>query len=170
MTEAREVSPPKTTEIQIRRATPDDAAGIARVLYEAFVEYRPLYTPGGFSATALDEQQVVARMAEGPVWVAERQGNIAGSVAGVVKEVSVYMRGMAVLPNMRGSGVGGRLIEVVERWGQESGFSRIFLSTTPFLHSAIGLYEKHGFRRIDGQLDLFGTPLFAMEKTLPLRR
>jgi GNAT superfamily N-acetyltransferase len=166
MTEGREALPAKTAEIQIRRAGPEDAGAIARVLYESFVEYKPLYTPGGFSATALDEQQVVARMSEGPVWVAEREGQIAGSVAAVIKSGSVYMRGMAVLANVRGFGVGGRLIEVVERWGQKSGFSRISLSTTPFLHSAIRLYEKHGFRRIDGQLDLFGTPLFAMEKII----
>jgi putative acetyltransferase len=166
MSDAAEVGATKRAQIQIRRAQLDDAAAIARVLYESFVEYRPLYTPGGFSATALDEKQVVQRMNEGPVWAAQHQGQIAGSVAAVIRSNSVYMRGMAVLPNVRGLGVGGRLIDAVEQWGRASGLSRIFLSTTPFLYSAIGLYEKHGFGRIDGPLDLFGTPLFEMEKFL----
>ena len=43
----------------------------------------------------------------------------------------------------------------------------MFLSTTPFLESAIRLYEKFGFQRTsDGPLDLFGTPLFTMQKSL----
>ncbi len=42
----------------------------------------------------------------------------------------------------------------------------MFLSTTPFLHSAIRLYERFGYRRTDdGMNDLFGTPLFTMEKS-----
>jgi putative acetyltransferase len=153
-----------TKEIQIRRAEPVDAEAIAKVLHESFVEYEPLYTPGGFAATALNVQQVLVRMNEGPVWVAQRKGRILGTVAAIGKADSVYMRGMALLPAARGSGVGARLIDMVEQWCGEKGFSRIFLSTTPFLHSAIRLYEKHGFRRVEGEHDLFGTQLFVMEK------
>jgi hypothetical protein len=40
---------------------------------------------------------------------------------------------------------------------------------TPFLNTAIRLYEAFGFRRMnDGPHDLFGTPLFTMEKTVAL--
>jgi ribosomal protein S18 acetylase RimI-like enzyme len=43
----------------------------------------------------------------------------------------------------------------------------MFLSTTPFLIGAISLYERAGFRRTgEGPHDLFGTPLFSMEKVL----
>jgi hypothetical protein len=41
------------------------------------------------------------------------------------------------------------------------------LSTTPFLNSAIRLYENFGFRRNEAEPhDLFGTPMFTMEKIL----
>jgi hypothetical protein len=40
------------------------------------------------------------------------------------------------------------------------------LSTTPFLHDAIRLYERAGFERRPALLDLHGTPLFAMIKEL----
>jgi hypothetical protein len=43
----------------------------------------------------------------------------------------------------------------------------LLLSTTPFLSEAIKLYERSGFRRsTEGPRELFGTPLFTMEKQL----
>jgi GNAT superfamily N-acetyltransferase len=154
-------------QLEIRGAGPDDAGAIAGVLYQAFVEFRTLYTDGGFTATALDAEQVLIRMGEGPVWVALSERVTMGTVAAVVKNDSVYIRGMAVLPSARSLGTGVGLLREVENWSASEGYSRLFLSTTPFLHAAIRLYEKSGFRRTDDGLhDLFGTPLFNMEKFL----
>ena len=161
---------PASPEVQIRPAEPDEAPAIAKVLYESFMEYEGLYTAEGFAATAPNAEQVVARMREGPVWLACREGRVLGTVAAVVKGQSVYMRGMAVLPDARGLGIGARLLEQVERWATDHGGVRIFLSTTPFLNAAIRLYEKFGFRRTDeGPRDLYRTPLFTMEKNVPRR-
>jgi N-acetylglutamate synthase-like GNAT family acetyltransferase len=158
---------PSAAHFEIRLAGPDDAPAIAALLHESFVEFRALYTDGGFAATALGAEQVLARMHEGPVWVALRESKVIGTVAAVVKEGAVYIRGMAVLPSARGSGAGARLLKQVENWAASEHYSRLFLSTTPFLDSAIHLYERSGFRRMDGGLhDLFGTPLFTMEKVL----
>jgi GNAT superfamily N-acetyltransferase len=153
--------------IHIHRAIPDEAAAIARVLHESFKEYRPLYTDGGFAATALNEEQVRNRMSEGPVWIALSGADAVGTVAAVTKNESAYIRGMAVLPRTRGSGVGSVLLHEVEHWARSEGCVRLFLSTTPFLDSAIRLYERHGFHRVNnGPHDLFGTPLFIMEKMI----
>ena len=152
-------------EIRIRRAVPEDARDIAEVLHESFVEHESLYTRGGFAATTPNAEQILARMREGPVWLALREDRVLGTVAAMIKEQSAYMRGMAVLPNARGFRVGARLLEQVEDWASNEGCSRVFLSTTPFLSSAIRLYERFGFRRTEeGPHELFGTPLFTMEK------
>ena len=151
--------------IQIRQATPMDAPAIAKVLYESFVEYEALYTPQGFAATTLDADQILTRLREGPVWLACREETVVGTAAAVVRGQSLYMRGMAVLPGARGLGIGARLLQQVEQWASNRSCRRVFLSTTPFLDSAIQLYERFGFRRTDkGTRDLFGTPLFTMEK------
>jgi ribosomal protein S18 acetylase RimI-like enzyme len=156
-----------TRQLEIRVAQPDDAAAIAVVLYESFVEYKALYTNEGFAATTPRKEQIEARMGEGPVWVASWNGVMVGTVSAVAAGGSVYIRGMAVLPAARGSGAGSALLKQVESWAASGGTTRIFLSTTPFLESAIHLYEKFGFQRTkDGPFDLFGTPLITMEKSL----
>jgi GNAT superfamily N-acetyltransferase len=153
---------------EIRLAAPEDASTISRVLYESFVEYKPLYTPGGFSATALAVEQVLERINEGPVWVALRNGIAIGTIAAVAKGESAYIRGMAVLPLARSTGIAAALLREAEMWAVSKGFHHLFLSTTPFLTAAIRFYEKSGFHRRDASLhDLFGTPLFTMDKTLP---
>lgn len=159
------------SETKIRRVEREDSAVVAKILYDSFAEFEVLYTHDGFAATTLTAERVLARMEEGPVWLALREAEALGTVAAVVKEDSVYIRGMAVHPAARGLGVGARLLEVVEDWAVGQGVMRVFLSTTPFLHAAIRLYESHGFERTrtDAQ-DLFGTPLFTMEKKIPRRQ
>jgi GNAT superfamily N-acetyltransferase len=154
-------------EIQIREAKPEDAETIATVLYESFIEFRALYTDGGFAATTPNAEQIRVRMREGPVWVAICDSIALGTVAAVVKGTRMYMRGMAVLPSARGSGIAARMLEVVEERASRERCGSVFLSTTPFLSGAIRLYEGSGFRRTEeGPHDLSGTPLFTMEKNI----
>ncbi|MGA9981094.1 MAG: GNAT family N-acetyltransferase [Candidatus Sulfotelmatobacter sp.] len=151
--------------LTIRRAGAEDARAIASVLYESFAEFRALYTDGGFAATALGAEQILIRMQEGPVWVALREDAVVGTVAAVARGESVYVRGMAVVPAARGLGAGAALLRTVESWAVREGFGRLFLSSTPFLSSAIQLYERFGFRRVEEEpQNLFGTALFTMEK------
>jgi ribosomal protein S18 acetylase RimI-like enzyme len=155
------------TDVQIRRAEPDDSAAIAAVLYESFAEYEPLYTPAAFAATTPASDQLLERMQEGPFWVALEGDRIVGTASVVSKSEGLYIRGMAVLPAARGRKTGWLLLEHMEDFAVQEGLKRLFLSTTPFLTQAIRLYERFGFRRIAaGPHDLLGTPLFTMEKTL----
>ncbi len=154
-------------KIEIRLAALEEAGSISWVLHEAFVEYKALYTKGGFAATTPTTEQVAARMREGPVWVAVREGAIIGTGSAVSRGESLYIRGMAVLPAARGHGVGEALLKQIESYAREHGHRRLALSTTPFLNRAIRLYERAGFKASnDGPQDLFGTPLFTMVKAL----
>jgi putative acetyltransferase len=154
-------------QIEIHRAAAEDAPAIAALLYESFVEFKPLYTDAGFSATTPNSAQILLRMHEGPAWLAMRREVALGTVAALVKSQSAYIRGMAVLPSARAAGVGAALLRHVEDWAASQGCPRLFLNTTPFLSAAIRLYEKSGFRRTaEGPHELAGTPLFTMEKKL----
>jgi GNAT superfamily N-acetyltransferase len=154
-------------DVKVRGAVPEDAPAIASLLYASFVEFRPLYTPEGFAATAITAEEVLVRLSEGPVWVALREDPLCGTVAAVARGVALYVRGMAVLPSARGKGVGEALLKAVEAFAIEHGHTMLLLTTAPFLDSAIRLYERLGFSRTtDSETDLFGTPLFTMEKRL----
>ena len=54
----------------VRRAESEDAAEIARVMLAAFEEFRSLFTPAAFVATAIPADGVRERIRAGPVWVA----------------------------------------------------------------------------------------------------
>jgi 2-haloacid dehalogenase len=152
----------------IRRAEPQDAKAIARVLQQSFVEYESLYTPEGFAATALTPQKVQERLQEGPAWVVVlTNGTVVATASAVEKSQGLYIRGMAVAPAARGARIGEKLLEELERFARESGAQRMFLSTTPFLDRAISLYKRFGFRITDDPPhSLLGTPLLTMVKDL----
>ena len=160
--------PAKTTSnIRIRLARDTDAEAISSLLFDSFVEYKSLYNPESFAATAIPSDQIASRISEGPVWIAVTGERIVGTVSVIPKGDSLYLRGMAVLPVVRGQRTGERLLTTVEQFALMGDFRRMLLSTTPFLDRAIRLYERFGFRRInEGPHDLFGTPLFSMEKLL----
>ncbi|HKC63492.1 MAG TPA: GNAT family N-acetyltransferase [Pyrinomonadaceae bacterium] len=153
--------------MQIHLAASVDAAQIASVLRESFIEYRDSYTHEGFAATTPTSEEVLSRMKEGPVWVALLDGSIIGTVAASRRGEDLYVRGMAVLPVARGQQIGELLLREIEGYARARGYRRLVLSTTPFLHRAIRLYERFGFMRSEeGAHDLFGTPLFTMVKNL----
>ena len=153
--------------IVIRIADSDDATSIAEVLLQSFIEYKAIYTVGGFAATTPGVDEVQSRMADGPIWVAVRDNVIVGTVSVVPSGLRLYVRGMAVLPSARGHNIGVNLLRQVEDFATANNYKTLFLSTTPFLLRAIKLYQQMGFAFSDEQVeDLHGTLLLRMEKEL----
>ena len=156
--------------LRVRRAARSDAPAIALVLQAAFAEYASLYTRAAFAATTPPTEEIARRLGEGPTWIALLHRTVVGTVSAVPRGEALYVRSMAVVPEVRGRGVGRLLLEQVERYADERGFRCLDLSTTPFLTSAIALYERAGFSQSDGELrELCGTPLVNMRKALVLQ-
>ena len=87
---------------------------------------------------------------KGPSWIATLDGKNVGTVAAVDRGDEVYVRSMAVTPGARGAGVAAALLDAVTQFALDVGARRMRLSTTPFLHGAIRLYERAGFERRPG--------------------
>jgi ribosomal protein S18 acetylase RimI-like enzyme len=159
--------PTKIDIVQIQLATELDMEAVATILRDAFLEFKSFYTQAAYAETTPDADTLRRRLHEGPIWVARWRGKIVGTISAVEKPDGIYVRSTAVLPSARGNRIARMLLEEVEAFAISCRTERIFLSTTPFLHAAIRLYENFGFRRTSAPPhDLFRTPLFTMEKKL----
>lgn len=155
--------------MRVRRAAEADIDAIARVLRDAFAEYARLYTRAGYAATTPDISRLRERWAEGPVWVAEVD-EVIGTVAAIRRDDGVYIRSLAVRPSARGTGAARALLRQLELYAVSERAPRMYLSATPFLHSAVRFYGSVGFRRTgEPPHDLAGTPLITLEKRLARR-
>ena len=146
--------------ITIRRATPNDAAGFARVMSD------PAVYPGLMQLPFNNEHQWRERLNESTgagqldlVLVAERDGAVVGNSGLHLNSMPQYVRrrhagaiGIAVAPEAQGQGVGTALMQAMcnyaDRW---LGLLRLELTVYVDNAAAIALYRKFGFE-IEGRL------------------
>jgi predicted GNAT family N-acyltransferase len=72
---------------------------------------------------------------------------------------------MAVLPQYRKAGTGGRILKTLIQFGREKGLRKFYLSAQ--LH-AIGFYEQHGFTRYGEQFQEAGIMHVMMKMEFPV--
>ena len=155
------------SSLEIRQARDAEAGAILSCLAAAFASYREQYTPAAFADTVLDESGIRERMRTMYILVAVSADQIIGTVAASVKdEQEGHLRGMAVLPQFRGTGTATQLLSAIEDWLRTQGCTRVSLDTTLPLQTAITFYEKHGYSRSGLVSDFFGMPLIEYVKSL----
>ncbi len=155
----------------VRFASAADSSVISEVLFAAFSVFEHEYTPKAFVIVTPSADEVATRFAEGPIWVAELDGKVIGTVSVTNEPEGLYIRSMAVHPDAQGVGVGHRLLDSVDEYYQSGNIDRIFLYTTYFVPGAKELYEKHGFKWVRDTTaeEWYGTSGLEMAKIISHR-
>jgi phosphinothricin acetyltransferase len=161
--------------LQIRDATADDAAEIARIYNEGIEDRIATLETTPRSA---DERRawMAARGPRHPVLVAHDARGIAGwgslnsfnprPAYDHVVDFSVY-----VARERRGQGAGHRLLEALEARARAIGYHKMVLAAFPFNEGGMRLYIRRGFRTVgtyheQGLLDGRWVDVIVMEKIL----
>jgi GNAT superfamily N-acetyltransferase len=83
------------------------------------------------------------------IWIADRQGQVVGSVAMVdAGEDVAQLRWYLVDPEVRGAGLGSSLLQQALAFCQEAGYRSVILWTVSALVGAARLYQAAGFRKV----------------------
>ena len=142
--------------MQIRPIEPGDNVELAKVIRAALTEFganKPgtvyfdpttdalfelFRTPGSYYFVATIDQKVVGGCGIFPT------ENLPEGTCELVK--------LYVAKEARGTGLGKQLMEKSMSWAKNHGYTQVYLESMPELTKAVSIYEKVGFKSLDGPL------------------
>lgn len=141
---------------EIRLIKISDNTEIASCIRKVFKEHN-IDRPGtAYFDTCLDHMFEHHQKEKSAYYVAFSEGKLAGG-AGIfptegLPEDTCELVKMYLLKDARGRGIGKALMEQCIFCAEKNGFKKIYLETLPELNTAIGMYEKFGFKNVQNRL------------------
>ncbi len=146
--------------ITIREIKPEDNQAIAAVIRNTLAEFGANKPGTVYYDETTDHLYELFRQPGSVYFILEDNGAIAGG-AGIypspgLPEKTCELVKMYLEPRARGKGFGRELISRCLHFAASSGYRYVYLETMPELKKAMGIYEKFGFRYLNGPLGKTG--------------
>lgn len=126
----------------IRRMTAGDIDGVVSLAAE--IPEAPQWSREDYERCCVSDEAATLQRAG---FVAEASGPLLGFSAGKLVAGICELESIAVVPETRGQGIGGALLEALIGWARVKGANRMELEVRASNIRAIKLYEQSGLRR-----------------------
>jgi putative acetyltransferase len=142
--------------MQIRPIEPGDNEALAKVIRTALAEFGANKPGTVYFDPTTDALFELFRTPKSFYYVALVDGKVVGGCGifptdnlpdGTCELVKLY-----VAKEARGTGLGKQLMEISLSWAKENGYTQVYLESMPELAKAVSIYEKVGFKSLDGPL------------------
>lgn len=145
------------SQLSIRTIQPADNQPLAIIIRNALAEFGA-NKPGTvyYDATTDALYELFAATPGSRYYVAELDGHLIGGAGifpspGLPPDTCELVK-MYLAAEARGKGTGKLLIEHALQFARENGYKKVYIETMPELRKAMSVYEKFGFRYLDGPL------------------
>ena len=157
--------------IIIRTIHPADNPFIARIISDSLAEFGANKPGTVFYDNTTDNLFELFTKKASVYYIAEQLNEIVGGAgifpssglpAGVCELVKMYLR-----QEVRGIGLGKKLIEQCLKFAKSEGYTHVYLETMPELRKAVSVYEHFGFEYLKGPMGNtghFGCDVWMIKK------
>ncbi|WP_131535824.1 GNAT family N-acetyltransferase [Pedobacter nototheniae] len=142
--------------ITFRKIEERDNKALAGLIRTVFEEFNIEKVGTVYSDPTTDYLSIVFQNPQSAYWLAEEDGILLGGCGiypteglpdGCVELVKFYLSSAS-----RGKGIGKELMQKSIESAQQLGYNEVYLESFPELSTAIGMYEKAGFKALSGPL------------------
>ena len=140
----------------IRKVIKADNELLAKLIRDVFDEYSAPHACTVYSDPATDDLYTLFQKKQSVLWVAELNKKILGccgiyATEGLPEEYAELAK-FYLLHEERGRGVGKTLMQQCFQSAKEMGYKKLYIESLPQFSTAVSVYEKYGFIRIDKPL------------------
>jgi putative acetyltransferase len=142
--------------ILIRIIQPTDDKALAVIIRDSLMEFGAA-RPGTVYFDPTTDHLFELFQAKGSrYYTVLTDGRIAGGAGifptGGLPPATCELVKMYLLPEARGKGLGKSLIEKCLAFAEEAGYAHVYIESFPELRKALSVYEKFGFRYLNGPM------------------
>jgi putative acetyltransferase len=146
--------------LQVRKVARKDNARLAAIIRTVFEEHDAPQEGTVYSDPTTDDLYRLFQMDRSVLWVAALSGEVVGMCGiyptpGLDDDCAELVK-FYLLSQARGKGIGRALMTKSLESAREMRFRKIYLESLPQLSKAVSMYERAGFRMLDGPLGSSG--------------